>query len=109
MAFTTSEWAAGQMIGGTAGSVGVLGAAEPSQSGLSRISDQLSNAAVRVESIATELQGLSTNIHGPRPEPVSTDASRVQGTPRTDCLASRVASLIDAVERLERSFHSVVR
>ena len=77
------------------------------QGGLARIADQVTQAAIQVDQIASMLQGISVGIHGPRPEPVGN--SQADSAPHADSLSSRVQNLLASIERLQRSYESIVR
>lgn len=76
------------------------------QNGLARIADQITNAAIQIDHIAGMLTNLSIGIHGPRPEPVGNQQSTA---PHSDSLSSRVQNLLGSIERLQRSYESIVR
>jgi len=82
--------------------------APPSESGLTRLANQIEQATSAVEHISGNLNSLAVGIHGPRPEPVSggTGAGVQAGN---DSFATRVSHLLGAVERLQRSYESIVR
>jgi hypothetical protein len=75
--------------------------------GLARLAEQIIQTAARVDQIASNLNQVAYGIHGPRPEPVSgTDSAKGQSA---DTLAARIGLLIEATDRLERAYQSVVR
>lgn len=82
--------------------------AEPTpDNGLLRLANQISEAGARVEVIAGNLNSVALGIHGPRPEPVNSPAGA--NAQAGDNLSSRVDALMHAIDRLQRSYESIVR
>jgi hypothetical protein len=75
--------------------------------GLRRLADQIEQATSQIENISGNLTSVAMGIHGPRPEPVS--AGKSEGVQAGDSFATRVSHLLSAVDRLQRSYESIVR
>lgn len=81
---------------------------EVAETGLMRLASRVSEATVRIDGIALNLTNVSVGIHGPRPEPVSGVESGGMKN-GADSLATRVLALMDSIDRLQRSYESIVR
>lgn len=86
--------------------LGAEATAVPAETSLMRLAYQIEHATTRVEGIAGNLSQLAIGLHGPRPEPVnSQDGIKAGG----DSFAMRISSLMQAIDRLQRSYDSIVR
>lgn len=89
-----------------AAQIGYDNAMPADRNGLMRLADQISEAAAQVHMVSDRLSTVALGIHGPRLEPVGAEGVKTEGH---DNLSSRVSNLLDAVNRLQRSYESIVR
>jgi hypothetical protein len=88
-----------------AGGLASAGQTAPA-SGLHPIAEGIRLATSRIDQMSAQLGELAIAVHGPRPEPVDHSGAKQHSS---DSLNRRVADLLEALDRLQRSYDSIIR